>query len=201
LTCYWEDHRVAEWYDTLSSSYDELYGEEQSVKHRAVIDFIRNERFKILIDIGCGSGALLQETTQFYGNAVGIDLSKGMLKAAKTRKLAKTDFVLASLRMLPIKDETVDCVVSISTLKGDSNLTPFLNEMKRICRRRSVQALSLFLQLDSKIPPLLTSSEGSSRVSNRETIYFLRSNRRQKTNIELHALDSLRTRRRLSKQD
>jgi ubiquinone/menaquinone biosynthesis C-methylase UbiE len=177
LSGYGEDHRVAEWYNTLSSSYDELYGQEQSVKHRAVIDFIRNERFKILIDIGCGSGALLEETDQFYRNAVGIDLSKGMLKAAKTRKLAKTDLVLASSRMLPIKDDTVDCVVSTSTLKCDSNLTPFLSEMKRICRRRSVQALSLFLQPDSKIPRLLTSSEGSSRVSDRETIYFLRSNR------------------------
>jgi ubiquinone/menaquinone biosynthesis C-methylase UbiE len=172
-----EDHQVAEWYNTLSSSYDALYGQEQSIKHRAVIDFIRNERFKILIDIGCGSGALLQETNQLYGNAVGIDLSKGMLKVAKTRKLAKTDLVLASSRMLPIKDATVDCAVSISTLKGDSNLTPFLNEMKRICRPRSVQALSLFLKPDSKIPPLLTSSEGASIVSDRETIYFLRSNR------------------------
>jgi ubiquinone/menaquinone biosynthesis C-methylase UbiE len=196
-----EDHRVAEWYNTLSSSYDELYGQEQLIKHRAVIEFIRNDRFKILIDIGCGSGTLLQETEQFYEIAVGIDLSKGMLKAAKTRKIARTDLVLASSRMLPIKDETVDCVVSISTLKGDSKLAPFLSEMNRVCGQRSVQVLSLFLQPECEIPLLLTSSAGSSRVSDRETIYFLRSNRQRKTNIEPRALDSLRTRCRPSRPD
>jgi ubiquinone/menaquinone biosynthesis C-methylase UbiE len=170
-----EDYRIAEWYNTLSSSYDELYGREQAVKHRAIMEFIRNERFKILADIGCGPGGLLREAARLYDHAVGIDISLNMLKAAKTRNLAKTDLILASSRMLPIKDETVDCVVSTSVLKGDSNLTTFLSEMKRICRPRSVQALSLFLQPDNEIPLLLTGFAESLRVSDRETIYFLKS--------------------------
>jgi malonyl-CoA O-methyltransferase len=170
-----EDRRIAEWYNTLSSSYDVLYGQEQSIKHRVVIDFIRNERFKVFVDVGCGSGVLLQGTERFYDYAVGIDLSIGMLKAAKRKRLGKTDLVLASSRMLPIKDKTVECLVSISTVKADSTLPLFLSEMKRVCCSNSIQALSLFQQPKSEIPLLRSSSVGSSKVSDRETVYFLRS--------------------------
>jgi malonyl-CoA O-methyltransferase len=169
------EDQIAEWYNTLSSSYDELYGQEQSIKHRAVMDFIRNERFKVLVDVGCGSGVLLQGTERFYEYAIGIDLSIGMLKAAKRKRLGKTDLVLASSRMLPIKHETVECLVSISTVKADSTLPLFLSEMKRICCSNSIQALSLFQQPESEIPLLLSNSAGSSKVSDRETVYFLRS--------------------------
>ncbi|GEM_PF-2120257 len=174
-----EDHKIAEWYNNLSSSYDELYGQEQSVKHRAVKDFIRNDRFKILLDVGCGSGALLQYTEQYYENAVGIDLSIRMLHAAKKKMLRKTDLVLASSSSLPIKDETVDCLISISTLKTDSTLPQFLAEMKRVGGRQSVQAISIFHQPHSKIPRLLASTAGSSKISERETIYFLRSGKQR----------------------
>jgi malonyl-CoA O-methyltransferase len=172
-----EDHKIAEWYNNLSISYDELYGQEQSVKHRAVKDFIRNDRFKILLDVGCGSGALLQDTEQCYEYAVGLDLSIRMIKAAENKGLQNIDLVLASSRSLPIKDESVDCLVSISALKADSTLPLFLAEMKRVSGKHSVQAVSLFHDPDNNVPPLLANSTDSSKVSKRETIYFLRSMR------------------------
>jgi ubiquinone/menaquinone biosynthesis C-methylase UbiE len=170
-----EEQRIAELYDNLSSSYDELYGREQSVKYRIVLEFIGDERFKILVDIGCGSGALLRDTKRHYEYALGIDLSINMLKKAKTRKMPNTDLILASSSMLPIKDHVVDCLVSISTLKADSGLPPFLVEMTRTCRLHSMQAVSLFLEPDNKTPLEMTNVARSSKVSDRETIYFLRS--------------------------
>ena len=172
-----EDHKIAEWYNNLSSSYDELYGQEQSIKHKAVKDFIRDDRFKILLDVGCGSGTLLQDIEQCYEYAVGIDLSIEMIKAAKKRRLRKTDLVLASSSSIPLKDETVDCLISISTLKADSTLPLFLAEMERIGGKRGVQAVGIFHQRDNKIPDLLTNSTDYSKVSERETIYFLKSKR------------------------
>jgi ubiquinone/menaquinone biosynthesis C-methylase UbiE len=172
-----EDHRIAEWYNNLSSSYDELYGKEQSIKHKAVKDFIGNDRYKILLDVGCGSGTLLQDIEQCYDYAVGIDLSIQMIKAAKKRRLRKTDLVLASSSSIPLKDETVDCLISISTLKADLTLPLFLSEMERIGGKRGVQAVGIFHQRDNKIPELLTKSGDSSKVSERETIYFLKSKR------------------------
>lgn len=171
-----EDQRIREWYNNLTSSYEELYGQEQAIKHKAVIEFIRNRRFKIFVDVGCGSGVLLRDTELLYEHAVGIDLSTGMLKAAKKKGLQKTDLVLASSRMLPIRPNAVDCLVSISTLKADSTLQPFLMEMKRICRSQSLQVLSLFEQPgENKVS--LQCSAGSSKVSDREAIYFLGSSK------------------------
>ena len=172
-----EDHKIAEWYNNLSSSYDELYGPEQSIKHKAVNDFIANDRFKILLDVGCGSGGLLESTEQCYQYAVGIDLSIRMVKAAKKKRLPNIDLVLASSTLLPIKEETIDCLVSISALKADSTLPLFLAEMKRISGKNSVQAVSIFHHPDNMIPPILANSTNSSNVSKRETIYFLRSKR------------------------
>jgi ubiquinone/menaquinone biosynthesis C-methylase UbiE len=169
-----EEHRIAEFYNNLSSSYDELYGREQSLKYRIVLKFIGDEKFKILVDIGCGSGALLRDTQQHYDYAIGIDLSINMLKKAKTRKMPNTDLILASSSMLPIKDHVVDCLVSISTLEADSGLPPFLVEMTRTCRLHSMQAVSLFLQPYCKTPLELTNPAWSSKVSDRETIYFLK---------------------------
>jgi ubiquinone/menaquinone biosynthesis C-methylase UbiE len=171
-----EDQTVAEWYNTLSPSYDELYSQEQSFKHKAVVEFLKNERFKILVDVGCGSGTFLQTSQQLYQYAVGIDISREMLKTAKKKIPAKIDLVLAASRTLPIKNQAVDGLVSISTLKADSSLPKLLTEMTRICRKNGVLAVSLFQKPESEIPPLLSDSE-QSVVSDRETLYFLRQNR------------------------
>ena len=169
-----DDREVGERYNTLSPSYDELYGQEQSPKHKAVIELIGNEKFQILVDVGCGSGTFLKSAHELYEYAVGIDLSLSMLKVAMSRRTGKTDLVLATLRLLPIKSESVDCLVSISTLRADSSPRASIGEMKRICRRKAVLAVSLFHHLEDEVPRLLAGFEHSSRISGRETVYFLR---------------------------
>src|SRR5207247_3276846 len=74
-----DDREVAERYNTLSPSYNELYGREQSPKHKAVIEFIADERFKILVDVGCGPGMFLESAQELYEYAIGIDLSMSMI--------------------------------------------------------------------------------------------------------------------------
>ena len=172
-----EDQRVAELYNTLSASYDELYSQEQSSKHEAVMEFVKNERFEILVDVGCGSGTFLQTSQQLYQYAVGIDISGEMLRTAKKKIPGNIDLVLATSRTLPIKNDAADALVSISTLKADSSLPHLLTEMSRICRKNGVLAVSLFQDLETQIPLLLSDSEQSAKISNRETLYFLRPNR------------------------
>jgi len=169
-----DDREVGERYNTLSPSYDELYGQEQSPKHKAVIELIAEEKFQILVDVGCGTGTFLKSAHEKYEYAVGIDLSMSMLKVARRQRTGKTDLVLATSRLLPIKNESVDCLVSISTLRADSSLRTATGEMKRICRKNAVLAVSLFQHPEDDVPPLLAGTEHSSRISGRETVYFLR---------------------------
>lgn len=167
-----EERRVAEWYDNLSHSYDELYGREQSLKHKKVLDFICDKRFEILIDVGCGAGALLNHTVGFYDYAIGVDLSINMLKAARKKRSNKNDFVLATSRSLPMRDGVADCLVSISTLKADSTLPANLRELRRLKKGEGLLAVSLFEEPGDPSP--FDPSEGiqSSRISNRESMYF-----------------------------
>lgn len=167
-----EERRVAECYDNLSHSYDELYGHEQSFKHKKVLDFICDKRFGILIDVGCGSGALLNHAVGFYDYAVGVDLSINMLRAARKKRSNKIEFVLATSRLLPMRDGVADCIVSISTLKSDLTLPANLRELRRLLKGEGLLTLSLFEEPGDPIP--FDPSEGiqSSRISNRESMFF-----------------------------
>src|SRR5260370_4089390 len=91
-----DERQVAEWYNTLSSSYDELYGKEQSQKYETVLEFLGNRHFRVLIDIGCGTVTFLEKAQETYDYAIGIDLSTKMLQIAKCRKSRHTAYISAT---------------------------------------------------------------------------------------------------------
>jgi ubiquinone/menaquinone biosynthesis C-methylase UbiE len=171
-----EDQKISAWYNMLSPSYDELYGEEQASKHDRVMDFVRREKLTILLDIGCGSGRFLERARRMYDYGVGIDLSIGLLRIAKKLNREKNDLILATQGSLPIKNGSVDCIVSISTLKADS-LQECLTEIRRVQTPKCILALSVFQTKDHMIPRLLSDSERIVNVSERETLYCLRSSK------------------------
>ena len=169
-----DERQVAEWYNTLSSSYDELYGKEQSQKHQAVLEFLGTRRFQVLIDIGCGTGTFLKQSGEIYDHAIGIDLSNKMLRIAKKRKTPNTDYVLASSSSLPIKNASSDCTVSISTARAESNLPMLIADLERISHKDSFLAFTLFQQPGAPNPIFLAKRARSTTISERETLYFLR---------------------------
>jgi ubiquinone/menaquinone biosynthesis C-methylase UbiE len=168
-----DERQVAEWYNTLSPSYDELYGKEQSQKHQAVLEFLGNRRFQVLIDIGCGTGTFLKQAQEIYDYAIGIDLSGKMLQIAKERKTPNTDYVLASSSSLPIKNASSDCTVSISTAKSEPNLPILIAGFERIGHEDSFLVFTLFQPLGAPNPVSLANRARSTIISQRETLYFL----------------------------
>jgi ubiquinone/menaquinone biosynthesis C-methylase UbiE len=169
-----EDRRIAQWYNALSNSYDELYSREQLQKHNTVLQFLGNKKFKTLVDIGCGTGMFLRAAEQHYEYAVGIDLSIEMLKAVDNGVSRKRDLIVASSRSIPIRDKTVDCLVSVSTLVSDSNLFQTIDEVTRVCRTNADVIVSVFRRENDRIPTLLGASRQSFKISDRETLYCLR---------------------------
>jgi len=168
-----DERQVAEWYNTLSGSYDELYGEEQSRKYETVLGLLGNRHFEVLIDIGCGTGTFLEKARGIYDHAIGIDLSAKMLRIATKRKTANTDYVLASSSSLPIKSASSDCTVSISTAKVGSNHSSFISDLKRISREDSLLAFTLFQRPGLPNPESLLKPARSTILSDRETLYLL----------------------------
>ncbi|HVH16644.1 MAG TPA: class I SAM-dependent methyltransferase [Candidatus Angelobacter sp.] len=169
-----DERQVAEWYNTLSNSYDELYGQEQSQKYETVLEFLGNRHFRVLVDIGCGTGAFLEKAHETYDYAIGIDLSSKMLQIARRRKTPNTDYAVASSSSLPLKDNSVDCAVSISTAKAESNLSLFIAELERVSHQDSLLAVTIFQMDGTPIPSSPATRARSAIISDRETLYFLR---------------------------
>ena len=167
-----DDRQLAEWYNTISGSYDELYGEEQSRKYETVLGFLGTGHFRVLIDIGCGTGTFLEKAHEIYDHAIGIDLSAKMLRIATKRETANTDYVLASSSSLPIKSASSDCTVSISTAKAGSNHSDFIADLRRISRLDALLAFTVFQQPGLPTPESLPKPARLVHISDREILYF-----------------------------
>src|SRR5262245_61631284 len=86
---------------------------------------------KDLLEVGCGTGLILERTARFARRAAGIDLSGGMLARAAGRGLAVAQ---ASATELPIASASVDVAYSFKVLAHIPDIAGALREMARVVR-------------------------------------------------------------------
>lgn len=167
---------IAKWYDALSKNYDELYGEEQNKKHAQVLQLLGNREFKIIVDVGCGTGKLLGLISSKGQISLGIDLSIQMLKLAKPRTTdTSIQFVRADASHLPLQDRVADGVTSVSMTESGPLSEEHLNELSRIATKDATLIMTIFddkhqtpwRQLNETNIELITS------FANRERLYLL----------------------------
>ena len=112
--------KVIEYYNNISSSYDELYGEEQKNKYNKVFNVIKNHYMNKVLDYGCGTGLLL-EYLCYNANIqllVGIDISNGMLSKAKEKLSYKVDLILCDGEYLPLRNNSFDTTFMITVFQN-----------------------------------------------------------------------------------
>lgn len=67
---------------------------------------------KIVLDAGCGIGYYTKDIADKAASTIGVDISKHAVKiAAKNDK--KTFYIISSIFNLPIKDNSIDCILNI----------------------------------------------------------------------------------------
>jgi arsenite methyltransferase len=92
----------------------------------------------VALDVGCGPGnvtAALADAAGAEGLAVGVDISVPMLtRAVQAQSGPNTVFVRADAQRLPLRDATVDAVVSIAALQLVPEPAKALAEMGRVLR-------------------------------------------------------------------
>jgi arsenite methyltransferase len=90
------------------------------------------------LDVGCGPGnitASLARAAGPGGLALGVDISRPMLtRAVRAEAGPQTGFLLADAQRLPLRDETVDAVVSMAALQLVPDPQVALAEMGRVLR-------------------------------------------------------------------
>jgi len=115
-----------------------LYGE-------ATKKFIKsikiNNKDNIIADIGCGTGFVFELISKKYKNQninfYGIDPAKGMLKIANNKiKDKRITFKEGSFEKIPLKNNSVDKIISTLALHWATSIDNGLKELKRVLKRK-----------------------------------------------------------------
>ena len=87
-----------------------------------------------ILELACGTGAILKFFQMKYYNIVGLDISMQMLKLSQ--KKTNVPLVLADLKKLPFKDASFKAIYcnhdSVNYLNSQRSLRKHLEEIKRI---------------------------------------------------------------------
>ena len=90
-------------------------------------------RARGMLDVGCGTGRLLQAAAQRYPLVVGLDPSLEMLEVARRRSAPPDSvFVCAMAERLPFGTGTFDVVTSTLSLRHWEDPTLGLGELARV---------------------------------------------------------------------
>jgi ubiquinone/menaquinone biosynthesis C-methylase UbiE len=131
------DAATRAYYDEFSRAYERHRRPNDANGYHALVDDLevalveRYGRGKDVLECGCGTGLLLERFGAFARRASGIDLSPGMLEAARARGL---DVREGSVTELPFGDATFDVTCSFKVLAHVPAIGRALAEMARVTR-------------------------------------------------------------------
>lgn len=131
----YSDDDYQKWLGVRAVSHDFFYGTKgvatvQNAGHRAVRTLQGNNTYEITLDLGCGDGAhypYLKEPDK----CLGVDMDQQSLEKLKIR-FPNFSVVCADGYNLPVRDQSVDCIISIYNLEHMVYLDLILEEMVRI---------------------------------------------------------------------
>ncbi len=142
--------RFRDWaktYDRKTLSYLNYY-----LTNKAVIKHLRLPTHGSILDVGCGTGILLQQLINKPPSNIqlhGLDISPDMFDKAKRKFSATPQIKLAigSALSMPYADDTFDCVVCCHSFHHHSDSFRSLSEMRRVVKPNG-QVIVMDLSLD-----------------------------------------------------
>ncbi len=110
----------------------------------------------IALDVGAGPGSVTPSLARAAGPdglALGVDISEPMLaRAVRAEAGPQVGFLRADAQRLPLRDQTVDAVVSIAVLQLIPDPTAALSEIARVLRPGG--RLALMVPVVRRLPQL-----------------------------------------------
>ncbi|MEM9067813.1 MAG: class I SAM-dependent methyltransferase [Myxococcota bacterium] len=131
------------YYDEFAQGYERARGRGyhgliDDLEMEVALPFARDQR---VLELGCGTGLILERLAKVASDAHGVDLSPGMIAKAKDRGL---NVSLASVTALPFADESFDFVCSFKVLAHVRAIGAALQEAARVTRSGGFLALELY---------------------------------------------------------
>lgn len=141
-------------WDTIAKSFDHT----RRKPWKECVEFINKcSKNDTIADIGCGNGRHLLLSAKVCKKAIGIDISIELLKIVKNRlfedKIDNVFLLNSDLVNLPLKENSVDAVLSIASLhnvKGRENRIKALIETRRILKKDGKALISVWSRWQDK---------------------------------------------------
>lgn len=137
------ESRTRDYYDDFATTYEVgrnhgYHALVDELEASSVIPFLPGKR---VLEVGSGTGLLLEKLAPHAAAAVGVDLSPGMLAHARARGL---DVHLGSATALPFDDASFDVVCSFKVLAHVPDIELALREIDRVLRPGGVAVLEFY---------------------------------------------------------
>lgn len=121
---------------TFYEDYFETYGVNAYRPRRAYIPFLHRVGYPDkLLDIGCGTGHLLQLAESQGIETAGVDISDNAVKLCSER--LSGDIRQGRAENLPFSDDSFDGVTCIGTLEHTTDLSAAVMEVQRVATRNA----------------------------------------------------------------
>ena len=133
----------ASYYDDFASWYErERHHGYHAMLDRLQVGVVRPLALgRDVLEIGCGTGLILKEVAPFARQAIGLDISRGMLGHARRRGL---NVVEGSATDLPFPDAVFDTVYSFKVLAHVEHIRRAMEEVSRVLRPGGRAALEFY---------------------------------------------------------
>lgn len=134
---HFDSKQSREYYDEFSRGYESRRGKNVPGGYHEMLDDLESgyvEKFgtgRAVLEVGCGTGLVLERIARFASRAEGIDLSPGMLEKARQRGLTVVE---GSATELPFEDNSFDVTCSFKVLAHIPPIEIALAEMARVTR-------------------------------------------------------------------
>ncbi len=130
--------KAVQFFDHIASRWDLL-------KREILGDFNLNEaiiqampRSNVAVDLGCGTGELVERLQSIAEHVIGVDSSSKMIELARNRVYLdkeRVDLRLGELEHLPLKNEEADCAVVSMVLHHLATPNRFVSEVSRVMKK------------------------------------------------------------------
>ena len=140
-----------------------------------IIDLLELESSDVVADLGCGTGYFSVPISRKVKKVYGIDIQKEMLEYLETKArkqgIGNIETLLSKENKVPLKDESVDLLLTVNTLHEFSQRDAIISEMRRVLKADGRAAVVDFKKEDAGFGPPV-----SHRISKEEAKCLFKKN-------------------------
>lgn len=134
-------------FDAQAAEYDQrntyYYSQNGKISCRDIAEQIRAYSYESLLDVGCGTGFLIDHLTkQKPARYCGVDLSDEMIRMAEKKEIEGAEFVVSSADKLPYPDGSFDIVTCSQSFHHYPYPEEAMREAKRVLKPGGLYILS-----------------------------------------------------------